>query len=160
MAIGEWVSVQSSRELNRRQIGIEAEEVATAPEEEAEELALIYETKGLTQSDAEKLARRLIAEPKSALETLSREELGIDPNELGASPWVAAAMSFGLSIHGAIFPVAPFAFLQGKHRGDGQPGNQLGCILFDRGGTYNLYRIGSVVFGCQSIGVGAGLLRQ
>jgi VIT1/CCC1 family predicted Fe2+/Mn2+ transporter len=114
MAIGEWVSVQSSRELNRRQIGIEAEEAATAPEEEAEELALIYEAKGLTRSDAEKLARRLIAEPKSALETLSREELGIDPNELGGSPWVAAAMSFGLSIIGAIFPVAPFAFLPGN----------------------------------------------
>ena len=114
MAIGEWVSVQSSRELNQRQIRIEAEEVATAPEEEAEELALIYEAKGLTQSDAEKLAHRLISEPKSALETLTREELGIDPTELGGSPWVAAAMSFGLSIVGAIFPVAPFAFLQGN----------------------------------------------
>lgn len=113
MAIGEWLSVQSSRELNQRQIGIEAEEVATAPEEEAEELALIYEAKGLTQSDAEKLARRLITEPNSALETLSREELGIDPNELGGSPWVAGAMSFGLSIAGAIFPVLPFAFLEG-----------------------------------------------
>lgn len=78
MAIGEWLSVQSSRELNRRQIGIEAEEVATAPEEETEELALIYEAKGLAQSDAGKLARRLMAEPNSALETLSREELGID----------------------------------------------------------------------------------
>jgi VIT1/CCC1 family predicted Fe2+/Mn2+ transporter len=114
MAIGEWLSVQSSRELNRRQIGIEAEEIAISPEEEAEELALIYEAKGLTQSDAGKLAHRLIAEPKSALETLSREELGIDPNELGGSPWVAAAMSFGLSIVGAIFPVAPFAFLEGN----------------------------------------------
>lgn len=94
MAIGEWVSVQSSRELNRRQIGIEAEEVATLPEEEAEELALIYEAKGLTQADAEKLARRLIAEPKSALETLSREELGIDPNELEDLPgWPRRCLS-------------------------------------------------------------------
>lgn len=114
MAIGEWLSVQSSRELYRRQIRIEAEELATAPEEEAEELTLIYEAKGLPRADAEKLARRLIAEPNSALETLTREELGIDPKELGGSAWVAAAMSFGLSIVGAIFPVLPFAFLEGN----------------------------------------------
>jgi VIT1/CCC1 family predicted Fe2+/Mn2+ transporter len=114
MAIGEWLSVESSRELYRRQIGIEAQEVATSPQEEAEELALIYEAKGLAQPDAEKLANRLISEPRTALETLSREELGIDPKELGGSAWVAAAMSFGLSIAGAIFPVAPFAFLQGN----------------------------------------------
>jgi VIT1/CCC1 family predicted Fe2+/Mn2+ transporter len=68
----------------------------------------------LTQADAQKLAHRLIAEPDSALETLSREELGIDPKELGGSAWEAAAMSFGLSIVGAIFPVLPFVFLEGN----------------------------------------------
>ncbi len=114
MSIGEWLSVESSRELNRRQIGIEAQELAHAPEEEAEELALIYEAKGLSQDDARKLAGRLISEPDSALETLSREELGIDPKELGGSAWEAAAMSFLLSIVGAIFPVLPFAFLEGN----------------------------------------------
>jgi VIT1/CCC1 family predicted Fe2+/Mn2+ transporter len=113
MAMGEWLSVQSSRELYTRQIRIEGEEIANAPDEEAEELALIYEAKGLAQADAKKLAQRLIAEPKSALDTLSREELGVDPHELGGSPWVAAAMSFGLSVVGAIFPVVPFAIFQG-----------------------------------------------
>ncbi|MFB6096498.1 MAG: VIT1/CCC1 transporter family protein [Haloferacaceae archaeon] len=113
MAMGEWLSVQSSRELYQRQIGIEAEELAEVPEEEQEELALIYEAKGLPREQAEQLAERLIADEATALDTLSREELGINPEELGGSAWEAAGTSFVLFALGAIVPVLPFFALTG-----------------------------------------------
>src|SRR5437870_1622587 len=91
MAMGEWVSVHSARELYERQIGEEREELEVAPEEEQEELALIYQAKGLTSDQADRLATRLMADRATALDTLSREELGIDPQELGGSPLQAAS---------------------------------------------------------------------
>jgi VIT1/CCC1 family predicted Fe2+/Mn2+ transporter len=113
MAIGEWLSVTSSRELNQRQIDIEADELAQAPEEEKEELVLIYQAKGLGEAQARALADSLMADKDTALDTLAREELGIDPAELGGSPWAAAGSSFALFATGAIFPVAPFFWLAG-----------------------------------------------
>jgi VIT1/CCC1 family predicted Fe2+/Mn2+ transporter len=107
MAMGEWLSVTSSRELNQRQIDVEADELARMPEEEKEEMVLIYQAK------ARDLAEQLMANKETALDTLVREELGIDPTELGGSPWTAAASSFGLFAVGAIFPVAPFFWLSG-----------------------------------------------
>jgi VIT1/CCC1 family predicted Fe2+/Mn2+ transporter len=113
MALGEWLSVQSSRELYKHQIGIEQAEIAAAPEEEAEELALIYEARGLPQAEARQMAQHIIDEPGSAIETLAREELNVDPSELGGSAWVAAITSFFLFALGAILPVIPFIFLSG-----------------------------------------------
>jgi VIT1/CCC1 family predicted Fe2+/Mn2+ transporter len=113
MAMGEWLSVGTARESYQRQIDVEAEELQQAPEEEAEELALIYQAKGLAKAEAEALAQRLIGDKATALDTLAREELGIDPDELGGSPWTAAATSFFLFAIGAIFPVAPFFFVAG-----------------------------------------------
>ncbi|WP_332899459.1 VIT1/CCC1 family protein [Haladaptatus sp. CMSO5] len=113
MAMGEWLSVQSSRELYQRQIAIEAEELSETPAEEAEELALIYQAKGLTEPQSRELAARLLADEQTALDTLTREELGINPEELGGSAWEAAGTSFVLFALGAIVPVAPFAVLTG-----------------------------------------------
>src|SRR5580704_4323932 len=113
MAIGEWLSVTSSRELNQKQIDVEAAELEQLPEEEEEELVLIYQAKGLDEAQARALADRLMANKDTALDTLAREELGIDPEELGGSPWTAAASSFSLFSAGAIFPVAPFFWLDG-----------------------------------------------
>jgi len=113
MALGEWISVQSSRELYERQIGIERDELAQRPAEEQEELALIYQAKGLPEDQAQALAARLIADPAAALDTLAREELGVDPDELGGSAWEAAISSFLLFAIGAIVPVIPFFFLGG-----------------------------------------------
>jgi len=113
MALGEWLSVQSSRELYQRQIKTEKEELEAAPEEEAEELALIYQAKGLPEEQARALAGQIMADKVGALDTLVREELGIDPNELGGSAWVAAGTSFALFALGAIIPVLPFVFLHG-----------------------------------------------
>jgi VIT1/CCC1 family predicted Fe2+/Mn2+ transporter len=114
MALGEWLSVQSSRELYARQIAIEKTEIESAPEEEAEELALIYQTRGLGEDEARRMARRIMDDKAGALQTLVREELGIDPEELGGSAWVAAGTSFCLFAAGAVLPVLPFALAGGR----------------------------------------------
>jgi VIT1/CCC1 family predicted Fe2+/Mn2+ transporter len=113
MAMGEWLSVTSSRELNQQQIDVEADELKRMPEEEKEEMVLIYQAKGLDEAAARALADRLMANKDTALDTLVREELGIDPAELGGSAWTAAGASFALFAAGAIFPVAPFFWLDG-----------------------------------------------
>ena len=113
MALGEWLSVQSSRELYNHQISIEKAELAAAPEEEAEELALIYEARGLPKDEAQRMAQHIISDPTSALETLAREELNVNPSELGGSAWEAALTSFFLFAIGAIIPVIPYVFLNG-----------------------------------------------
>ncbi|MGO8693531.1 MAG: VIT1/CCC1 transporter family protein [Rectinemataceae bacterium] len=114
MALGEWISVQSSRELFGRQIDIERQELAENPEEEKEELALIYRAKGLDENQARATASRIIeGGNESALDTLVREELAIDQQELGGSAWVAAVTSFGLFAVGALFPVVPYLFFRG-----------------------------------------------
>lgn len=113
MALGEWISVQSSRELYQEQIEREKEEVSANPEEELEELVLIYRARGLSEPEARALATRLMRDPETALETLARDELGIDPDDLGGSAWEAAITSFLLFAAGAILPVVPFFFLSG-----------------------------------------------
>ncbi len=113
MAMGEWLSVTSSRELSQQQIAVEADELKRIPEEEKEEMILIYQAKGLDETAARALAERLMANKDTALDTRVREELGIDPEELGGSAWTAAGASFGLFAVGAIFPVAPFFVLGG-----------------------------------------------
>jgi VIT1/CCC1 family predicted Fe2+/Mn2+ transporter len=114
MALGEWLSVQSSRELYEKQIDVEAGEVRANPEEEVEELALIYQAKGLSEAHAQEVAKRLMETEASAIDTLSREELGIDPKELGGSALQAAVTSFILFAVGALLPMFPFVFLTGR----------------------------------------------
>jgi VIT1/CCC1 family predicted Fe2+/Mn2+ transporter len=114
MAMGEWVSVQSSRELSAHELQIERQHLAASADEEQAELALVYEQKGLHPREARQVAERLSADPATALDTHAREELGIDPDELGGSPWVAAGASFALFVLGAILPIVPFAFLSGN----------------------------------------------
>lgn len=112
MALGEWLSVQSARELYARQIEIEREELAASPAEEEEELALIYQAKGLAEEHARRIAAQVVR-GTSALETLSREELGIDPGDLGGSAYVAAGTSFAMFALGAAVPIVSFAFAEG-----------------------------------------------
>lgn len=114
MAMGEWLSVNSARELTQRQIDTEAQEIDVAPEMEKQELVLIYQAKGLDEAAAQVLADRLFESRDAALDTLVREELGVDPDELGGSAWAAATSSFFLFALGAIFPVASFLFLTGR----------------------------------------------
>jgi VIT1/CCC1 family predicted Fe2+/Mn2+ transporter len=113
MALGEWLSVTSSRELYKNQIATEAMEIEENPEEEIAELVLIYESRGIQPETAKNLAAQMLSDKSSALDTLSREELGVNPQELGGSAWEAAITSFLLFALGAILPVAPFIFLSG-----------------------------------------------
>ncbi len=113
MAIGEWLSVQSARDLYEHQIGIERQELAETPEEERQELAQIYEAKGIDCVLAEALAQQLISRGDAALDTLAREELGLDPAESNSAAFVAAFTSFLLFSFGAIVPVLAFFFLGG-----------------------------------------------
>ncbi len=113
MASGEYVSVRSQREMFEHQIALEKEELEAYPEEEAQELALVYAARGLPQDEAIAVARKLIADPVRALDTLAREELGLNPDDLG-SPWGAASSSFLAFAVGALVPLAPFLLLGGS----------------------------------------------
>jgi VIT1/CCC1 family predicted Fe2+/Mn2+ transporter len=115
MALGEWLSVQSSRELNQRQVDIETEELENSPEEEMLELALIYQSKGMEKEESEKMAGKVFENKESAIDTLVREELGLDSQELGGSAWEAAFTSFILFAVGAVLPLLPFIFLSHFH---------------------------------------------
>ncbi len=114
MAIGEWLSVQSARELYAHQVKVEREELLQVPDEEEEELTLIYQAKGLSSEQARLMSKSIVGgDIGRAVDTLAREELGIDPDELGGSAWVAAFTSFFLFALGAIVPVLPFIFVSG-----------------------------------------------
>jgi VIT1/CCC1 family predicted Fe2+/Mn2+ transporter len=111
MAMGEWISVQSSRELYQRELAVERDEIARFPEDELDELIGIYEARGLSAPIARQVAVHVMADDERALEVMAREELGIDPDELGGSAWTAAGSSFSLFVAGAAIPVVWFAFL-------------------------------------------------
>ena len=113
MALGEWISVQSSRELYQKQIETEREEIEEMPDEEIEELKLIYQARGLEEKEARRMAEQIMSNKSTALDALVRDELGVDPKELGGSAWEAAITSFLLFAVGAAIPVSPFFFLQG-----------------------------------------------
>jgi VIT1/CCC1 family predicted Fe2+/Mn2+ transporter len=109
MAAGEYVSMRSQREMFEYQIGLERDELEKYPDEEAAELALIYAAKGIHPDEARRLADTLMEDPERALDTLAREELGLNPDDLG-SPWVAALSSFSAFTAGAALPLLPFVF--------------------------------------------------
>jgi VIT1/CCC1 family predicted Fe2+/Mn2+ transporter len=113
MGAGEYVSMKAQRELFEQQIALEQQELEMSPKEEEEELSLIYQAKGIPEREAAALAHRIIANPKTALDTLAREELGLDPQELG-SPWGAAASSFVSFVCGAAVPVIPYLLTTGR----------------------------------------------
>jgi len=112
MAAGEYISVRSQREMFEHQIGAERDELAKYPHEEAAELSLIYQARGLGKEDADRMSDRIVANPAYALDALAREELGLDPGALG-SPIGAAGFSFASFSVGAAVPLAPFLFAGG-----------------------------------------------
>ena len=112
MAAGEYVSMRSQTEVLERQIELERAELEAMPEEEEKEIAAIYRGRGFAEAEAAAIAKQLMADPKIALETLVREELGLDPEELG-SPWGASIGSFLAFAIGAFVPLLPFILLTG-----------------------------------------------
>tara|TARA_A100000164_G_scaffold33290_1_gene25531 strand:- start:4646 stop:5782 length:1137 start_codon:yes stop_codon:yes gene_type:complete len=112
MAAGEYVSMASQRDLFKREIDLERQELLEKPEEERLELELIYRAKGLPREQARAVADQIMKNPEIALDTLAREELGLDPNELG-SAWKAAVSSFFSFAIGASVVVVPYALFSG-----------------------------------------------
>ncbi len=144
MAAGEYVSVRSQREMYEYQIGLERDELEAYPEEEAKELALIYEARGLAGAEAKRLADSMIADPERGLDALAREELGLNTDELG-SPWGAATFSFLSFAGGALIPLLPFLF-----------GKSAGALYVSIGLTAAaLFAVGSML----SLFTGRGALR-
>jgi VIT1/CCC1 family predicted Fe2+/Mn2+ transporter len=138
MALGEWLSVQSSRELYQRQIDIEAEELENSPEEEMNELVLLYQAKGIDEENARKIAEKVFENKELTLDTLIREELGIDKDALGGSAWKAAFASFMLFSFGAILPIIPYFFAVGTHARNMSLGLS-GIGLFFLGAVITIY---------------------
>jgi len=156
MAMGEWLSVNSARELYQKQINTEAAELEQSPDEEKEEIILIYQAKGVPQAQARTLGDQLMSHKDTALDTLVREELGIDPDDLGGSAWGAAASSFCLFAIGAIFPILGFLFLTGSSAII--VGILSSCVaLFAIGAGTSLFTGRGVLFsGLRQIGIGLG----
>ncbi|CAN5756922.1 hypothetical protein BH23CHL7_BH23CHL7_09910 [soil metagenome] len=143
MAAGEYISMQSQRELFERQIAIEREEMRVMPEEELAELAAIYRAKGIPEADAQRIAQELMKDPAKALDTKIREELGLDPDELG-SPFGAAWSSFVAFAAGAVVPLVPFLL-----------GSGLPALVFALGLSFAaLFTVGALV----SLLTGRGML--
>ncbi|MCE9576222.1 MAG: VIT1/CCC1 transporter family protein [Deltaproteobacteria bacterium] len=113
MASGEWVSMNAQREMFEHQIEEEGAELDRYPEEEAEELARVYEGRGIPLEEARAITTKLARNRDQMLATLAREELGLNPDDLG-SPWGAAASSFASFAVGALVPLAPFALGAGR----------------------------------------------
>jgi len=153
MAAGEYVSMRAQRELFEQQIKMEKEELEMSPKEEEEELSLIYQAKGIPEHEAALLARRIIANPSIAIDTLAREELGLDPSELG-SPWMAAVSSFLAFVMGALVPVIPYLFTSGASAW-GASVLFSGLALFAVGSVISIFTAaGPMLSGLRMLGIG------
>tara|TARA_R110000868_G_scaffold330538_1_gene591501 strand:- start:876 stop:1874 length:999 start_codon:yes stop_codon:yes gene_type:complete len=137
MGAGEYISVLSQREVFEYQIAIEKEELEEYPEEEKDELALIYEARGVKKEDARQIANLMINNPDTGLNTLVREELGLNPEEL-VSPIGAMLSSFFAFAFGAFIPLVPFLHGQSSMNLPISIG-MTGCALFGIGALLSLY---------------------
>lgn len=154
MGAGEYISVRSQREMLEYQLALEKSELDLYPEEEANELSLIYEARGLSKEAADKIAHLLIENPEKALDTLAREELGINPSEL-VSPWGAAFSSFFSFTLGALIPLLPFIFSASRFNllyAIGLTGITLFCV----GAFLSLFtQRGALLSGLRMLSIGA-----
>jgi vacuolar iron transporter family protein len=160
MAAGEYMSVRSQREMYEYQIGLEKDELDEYPDEEAEELALIYEARGIPLDRAREVSKELMRDPKQALNALAREELGLNPDDLG-SPWGAAIFSFVPFSIGALVPLVPLLFGMTGTRALVASSLSAGVALMLVGGTLSLFSGRNALYGALRmlcIGGGAGAI--
>jgi vacuolar iron transporter family protein len=154
MAAGEYISMQSQRELFERQIDLERAELEAMPEEEQRELVSLYMAKGFSRSEAERIAARMFEDPETALDALIREELGLDPDELG-SPWGAAGGSFAAFCVGAALPVLPYFFGGGSASFAASLVLSLGGLFLVGAGVSLVTGRGVLFSGLRQTGIGA-----
>lgn len=154
MAAGEYISMASQRELFEHQIAEEKDELARYPEQEAEELAVIYAARGVPMEEARRIAGHLVRDPERALDTLAREELGVNPEDLG-SAWGAAVSSFLAFAAGAGLPLA-ICFVAAGANTVMLTTISSGVVLFGIGALLSLYTGRNAVFGgVRMLAVGA-----
>jgi len=153
MAAGEWISMQSQRELFERQIELEREELRVMPEQEELELAGLYRRKGIPDADARRLAHHLMEDPEMALDTKVREELGLDPDQLG-SPWGAAIGSFVAFVVGAFVPLLPFLLASGTPAFVGSLGLSMLALLAVGAGVSLLTGRSAIWSGVRQVAIG------
>jgi vacuolar iron transporter family protein len=154
MAAGEYISMQSQRELFERQIELERAEMAAMPEEEEAEMAALYRAKGFNADEAKAIAHRLFEDPERALDQLIREELGLDPDELG-SPFGAAFGSFVAFALGAFVPVVPYLIGSGVGAFVAAIGLSLVALFAVGGGVSLLTGRGVLFSGARQVAIGA-----
>ena len=154
MAAGEYISMQSQRELFERQIALERAELEAMPEEEQAELAQVYRAKGFTEAEASTIAERMFKDPEHALDTLIREELGLDPDELG-SPLGAAGGSFVAFAIGALIPVVPYLITTGSTAFVAAIAVSLGALFAVGAGVSLLTGRGMLFSGSRQVLIGA-----
>ena len=154
MASGEYVSVRSQREMYEYQIDLEREELSLYPQEETDELALIYVARGMAKDEAQRLAASMTSNPQQALDTLTREELGLNMDQLG-SPWGAASTSFLAFAVGAAIPLLPFLIGGSEYRLGWSVG-LAGAALFGVGCALSLFSgRGALLSGLRMLSIGA-----
>ncbi|MGI8758166.1 MAG: VIT1/CCC1 transporter family protein [Acidimicrobiales bacterium] len=112
MAAGEYNSMKVQSELLERELELERVEIRRNPETETAELAEVYESRGMAADRAREVAETVMSDPEVALEIHAREELGLDPNQLG-SPIGAAGSSFVAFSIGAVVPLVPWFLASG-----------------------------------------------
>ena len=154
MAAGEYISMQSQRELFERQIALERSEMEAMPQEEKAELVAVYRAKGFSESEARAFADRMFQDPEHALDTLVREELGLDPDELG-SPWGAAGGSFVAFGIGAAIPVLPYVIVPGGAAFPVAIGLSLAALFAVGAGVSLLTGRGALFSGGRQVLIGA-----
>jgi Uncharacterized membrane protein len=158
MAAGEYVSMRSQKEMFEYQIGLERDELREYPEEEAEELALIYQARGMALEEARRVTRALVKDENHALDALAREELGLNPDDLG-SPWGAAVASFLAFAAGAVLPLLPYLMGEASSSAIVYAAVIAAFALFGVGAVLSLFTGRSAVAGglrMVLIGAGAG----
>jgi VIT1/CCC1 family predicted Fe2+/Mn2+ transporter len=153
MAAGEYISMQSQRELFERQIALERAELEAMPEEEHAEMAALYRAKGFPAREAESIATRLLENPERALDTLVREELGLDPDQLG-SPVGAATGSFIAFGIGAAVPVVPYLISSGPTAFGTSIGLSLAALFAVGAGVSLLTGRGFLFSGARQVAIG------
>ena len=154
MAAGEYISMQSQRELFERQIALERAEMEAMPEEEEAEMAALYRAKGFKEDEAKAIAHRLFEDPERALDQLIREELGLDPDELG-SPLGASGGSFAAFALGAFVPVLPYLLLTGTAAFVASIVLSLVALFLVGAGVSLLTGRGVLFSGLRQVGIGA-----
>ncbi len=106
-----YLAAVSEKEVHDYEKKMEREEILLMPELETEELALIYEAKGMSSKDASTLAKEIMKNPEQALEEKVREELGIGSQN--TNPFKEGWITGLATAIGAVIPVFPFFFLTG-----------------------------------------------